>query len=331
MPRATHHGQRAELSRREFISQSSALAVGATVAGPLALRAYSEEGEPDRPASSRVVRVRSDNVVRTNRIDRRVLGDMLRQGLIAGMDTATASEAWAKLLKPDDVIGLKFNRSAATALGTTLPMAEVLIQSLVDAGFAPSQLVPLEVPEAIYQETGTTRPDLTWAAKETDFGSGQDNLAGVLDQVTAIVNVPFLKTHNIAGLTCCLKNLSHALVKHPARFHGNHCSPYIADIVALPAIRNKLRIHIVNSLRVVIDGGPEAASGSVAASGSLLISTDPVATDTVGLEEINRSRAEGRLGPITGGDGKLGYLPHAASIGLGRGDLHEVEMIRIKA
>ena len=61
-------------------------------------------------------------------------------------------------------------------------------------------------------------------------GGPRDRLAGVLDQVTAIVNVPFLKTHNLAGMTCCLKNLSHALVKHPAQFHTGGCKE-VADIV----------------------------------------------------------------------------------------------------
>ena len=276
------------------------------------------------------MRVRSDNVIHVHQVDRRVLAQMLNQGLTALTGASSGTQAWKELLKPDDIVGLKFNRSAADALGTTLPMADVLIRSLADAGFAPSQIVPIEVPDAVYGETGVGRADEDWAAQETAFGSGRDHLAGVLDQVTAIINVPFLKTHNIAGLTCCLKNLSHALVKHPARFHANHCSPYIADIVALPQIRDKLRLHIVDSLRMVFDGGPEARHGAVASAGVLIFGADPVAVDTVGLENINLKRFEEGLQPIRPHGGRLKYLPRAAELGLGCCELHDIALVKIQ-
>ena len=73
-----------------------------------------------------------------------------------------------------------------------------------------------------------------------------------------MINVPFIKTHNIAGMTCGLKNLSHALVKHPAHYHANGCSPFIGDIVAADPIRKKLKLTIVDAFRVVFQGGPAA-------------------------------------------------------------------------
>ncbi len=311
------------------MSQTSAAAVGAALGGAFIRQPSATGGPTTCPAPPQVVRIRSDQVLRANRVDRRVLREMIDVGVAAALGAADAAEAWTGLLKPDDVIALKFNRSAADALGTTLPMAAALIGSLVDAGFDPAQLVPVEVPPQVYEETGTSLPEPAWASQETDFGSGQDELAGLLDQVTAIINVPFLKTHNIAGLTCCLKNLSHALIKHPARYHGNGCCPYIADIVAVPQIRNKLRLHLVNGLKIVHDGGPEAAASGVALAAALLVGVDPVAIDTAGLETINHERTSSGLQPIRPPMGKLGYLGHAEKIGLGCAELHSIDLVRL--
>jgi hypothetical protein len=273
--------------------------------------------------------VRADGVVSGWKVHRRLLAEMLEKGLTVVTGKSSGAEAWRTILRPDDIVGLKFNRSGADGLGTTVAMAETLVNSLTAAGFEPSRLVPIEVPEVIHRERGTTRPDPGWAPQETAFGSGTDRLAAVLDQVTAVINVPFLKTHNIAGVTCCLKNLSHALIKHPVRFHASHCSPYIADIVALPPIRGKLRLHLVNAMRVVFDGGPEATEESIHDAGALYFATDPVAMDSVAVEEINRLRLARSLPAIDREGPLLDYLRAASARNLGRSAIHDIALQKL--
>ncbi len=284
---------------------------------------------PDQSSVSTVLRVRAEGVVIGRKVHRRLLAEMLEKGLTVVTGQSSSAEAWRTILRPDDIVGLKFNRSGANVLGTTVAMAETLVDSLTAAGFEPSRLVPIEVPEAIHRERGTTRPDSGWQPQETAFGSGTDRLAAVLDQVTAVINVPFLKTHNIAGVTCCLKNLSHALVKHPARYHASHCSPYIADIVALPQIRNKLRLHLVNALRVVFDGGPEATEEWTHDAGALYFATDPVAMDSVAVEEINHLRLERNLAAIDREGPQLDYLRAASARNLGRSTIHDIALQKL--
>ncbi|MFQ5489472.1 MAG: DUF362 domain-containing protein [Phycisphaerae bacterium] len=313
------------------MAKGSALALGAAVgAGASARRVAGQQGVA-QDASPRVVRVRSDQVLRDGVIDRRVLSQMLAKALTTVTGQQDSATAWHSLLRSDDVVGLKFNRSAAGELGTTPDMAGALLASLLEAGFSREQLVPIEVPPSFHPDTGTTAPVRTWSAQEVSFGSGQDRLAGWLDQITALINVPFLKTHNIAGITCCLKNLSHAVVKHPARFHDNHCSPFIADIVALPQVREKLRLHLVNGLRTVFQGGPDAQPGSIAQAGMLLAGTDPVAVDALGLENINQQRKATGLPVIQRHkEGLLGYLDRAATLGLGTADLHRTTIVQVR-
>ena len=65
----------------------------------------------------------------------------------------------------------------------------------------------------------------------------------ITKQVNKLINLPVLKDHQSAGVTMCLKNLSHGLVNNVSRSHSspslNACNSFIPAVVALPVIRNK--------------------------------------------------------------------------------------------
>ena len=326
----TSHECRA-LTRRCFLAGAGAAAAGLTGTGFFSrcLRQARAESPTDLGDTfSKVVEVRSDHVIKGRIIHPGLLRDMLRIGLGAVTGHRDEKQAWSSILSSDDVIGLKFNQSGAAALGVTPPMVETLMASLTEAGWDPAQIVPIEAPRGLQERLGTTSPRQDWLPDEVPFGEARDRLCGVLEQVTAIINVPFLKHHNIAGMTGCLKNLSHALVKHPARFHRNKCTPYIGDIVALPKIRSKLRLHVVNALRIVIDKGPDARAPYIIDRGALLLGLDPVAVDSLGLEILNRVRRNGGLGKIEDHQGPVLHLAAAAARGLGCHQLHQIQYVR---
>ena len=241
----------------------------------------------------------------------------------------TPVQAWHSLLQPSDVVGIKFNRSAQEALGTTPSMAATIIESLISAGFSADRLVCIEAPEEIRSAFGTARARSGYTEAVHDFGSGADQLSAVLDQITALIDVPFLKTHNITGITCALKNLSHGLVKHPARYHSNGCAPYIANIVMLDSIRLKLRLCVVDALRVVFDKGPSATAETIADEGIILASTDPVAVDAIGLALIDDVRTKHRLPRIAETPANLEYLANAHKKGLGIAVPHGIDVVTL--
>ncbi len=284
---------------------------------------------PGRP-QSRVVHVQSPHAVVGPEVHRTLLGEMLQKALMSLTEASTIGQAWRSVLKPDDVIGLKFNRSGQEVIATTNALADALITSLIEAGWSPNRIVCIEAPEGIEARRGTAPARRGYASQETDFGSGVDRFASVLSQVTALIDVPFLKTHNIAGMTCTLKNLSHGFVQHPARYHSNGCSPQIADIVAAAPIRSRLRLCLVDALRIVYDGGPAATAGTIADEGILLASFDPVATDTVGLAILNEIRQRFDLTPVSRAPDDLGYLADAHLRGLGVAVWHGIELVRVK-
>ena len=320
-------------TRRDFLrSAASATAVATGLLGsrlfadpPLAALTSATSKPFTRP---RVLRVTSEHLFSWRTVQPSVLMKAVNVGLCGVTGTADPRDAWHGLLKPDDVILLKFNQSAATKLGTSPALATELVRSLMFAGWSPSKIMLLEVPEKLSLAHPTLPPDLRWQGTQTNFGqSGSDVFLAALDQSTAIINVPFLKTHHLATMTCCLKNLSHGLIRHPARFHGTGCDPAIGEIVASEPIRARLRLNIVNSIRTVFDRGPDATEGQIHEVGSLLFGVDPVACDAVGFGILNAARSLRGIGPLLPGAQIPAHQVTAADKGVGVWDLDSIDVV----
>ncbi|MBU0717203.1 MAG: DUF362 domain-containing protein, partial [Planctomycetes bacterium] len=320
-----------DMSRRMFLECAAAAFAGGALLTPA--RAVPEQDRlvmPPGRERSRVVVARSSEVVDGSQVHRALLREMLTATLIELVPPArTETEAWKVLLRPEDVIGIKFNRSAQEVLNTSASVGGALIESIVRAGWPADRIVCIEGPECLAAEFGTQRQLPGYSAEVHGFGSGADQLAAVVNQVTVLIDVPFLKTHNIAGFTCTLKNLSHGLIRHPARYHDNGCSPYIADIVGGTPIGGKLRLCLVDALRIVYAGGPDATAETVEDAGVLMASVDPVAADVQGLALLNEIRRKRRLPPVAKGPESVGYLAAAHRRGLGVALPHGIEVVRV--
>lgn len=317
-------------TRRGFLGKLAAGAAAAGISGlPRALAGANSPARLVAPAGlSRVVRTVSEGIITAQVVHRTILRDTLAEGLRILTGHERVADAWNSLFEPKDVILLKFNQSAADRLGTSPALAEVLVESLTASGFAPERLMLLEVPDWEGATQRRTRgADMRWQGSAVKFGSsGEDVFLAALDQATAIINVPFVKTHSLATMTGCLKNLSHGLIRHPARFHAGGCDPAIAEINASPEIRRKLRLNIVNGLRVVFEGGSDADPKWIDAPGTLLLGTDPVACDSVGYGILNEVRSVRGLPPLLPKAALPRQLQSAERLGVGFADAERIKV-----
>lgn len=324
-------------SRREFIQATLRTAAGAAlipVSGlitPKNVSAFltAPDAKAMTPARllSRVVRIADQRMIPVRIVQRNLLKDYLVEGLLRLTGAKTIADAWHDILAPEDMILIKFNRSGRQQIGTCPAMAAELVDSLVRSGWAPEKIMLLEAGKYPPRPHKTKAPDYRWQGSVVDFGTcGKDSFLAALDQATAIINVPFLKTHHRATLTCCLKNLSHGLIRHPASFHANGCDPAIGEIVASPPIRDKLKLNIVNGLRTVFDGGPEAGVKEMDSVGTLLIGRDPVATDAIAYGILNEIRSLHQLGPLLPGSQAPRQLVTAARLGVGQFDVDAIDL-----
>ncbi|MFA5864180.1 MAG: DUF362 domain-containing protein [Phycisphaerae bacterium] len=246
---------------------------------------------------SLVIRVRSQRVMGYDGLNRRILRDMIAYGLNELIGVTSLSLALKELFTKKDIIGFKFNSSGAKLLGTNTPLAEELLRLMTRSGYDPSRILFIEVQPSDDTLPRVGKVKFGWG-KEMNFGSGKDSFACVLDQVTAMVNVGLLKTNPVAGMSGCLKNMAYGLIKHPARYHANHCTPYIADIYQMPIIRKKVRFNLLNALRVLVQNESSGAAGVVMEDNSLIFGHDVVAVDATGFEILDGLRKKKGFKPL---------------------------------
>jgi hypothetical protein len=308
-------------SRRQFLTGAVAGAVGLW-AGPAWAATFS------KTRRSRVALLENPRIMSDVGVHKRPLIQSLDEGLCIALNKSSPAAAWQSILRKDDKILLKFSRADADRLFTSETMAEVVIGSMLSAGFEPGQITLLEAALRTKWASDLAKQEFGWTQKVYDFGSGKEQLLRAAEDATAIINVPFLKAHRIAGMTGCLKNLSHGLIRRPALYHADQCCPYIPDIVAMPEIHGKLRLNIMNALRIVYDTRPDTAHDPVDVASALVVGTDPVAVDTIGQTVLDAMRREKGLTPVTPEPGMVLQHRLAAQKGLGINNVEYIELVR---
>ncbi len=326
-------------TRREFLRRSAATAAavaGLPLAGQLALAAPGDGLLPAPPpeanpaAGSRLLSVVNPVVVRGHTISLKFLTRMFATGLTRFAGADTEKHAWQSIIKPDEKVLIKFNRSGADGLASTEAMLEVLLGSLDKAGFSRENLMLLDVSVSLQREAKTANPLLGFEDEPVEVLGRREHLHQAVAWADAIINVPFVKDHHLAGVTCAMKNLSHGLIKRPAQWHDDNCRQAIPHLYAIPAIRDKVRLHIANALRIVVDGGPAARVENVVPNNRLLFGTDPVAMDAFAARLINTERGVRGLKDLAEADRPPRYLTVARQMDLGQPDLDRVTITEME-
>jgi hypothetical protein len=259
------------LSRRNFMK-----GVGGALLGMAAGLPKPAFGKVAQAGSSRVVLIRNDEVVGgLNDYDADLIQAMLDDALVALFGLETPSACWAHMIHPDDVVGIKTN------VWRYLP----------------------------------TPPELERAIRRGVLGAGvpEENIAmsdrGVLrDEVfrrsTALINTRPMRTHAWSGVGSLLKN--YITFDRPQDYHDDACAS-LAKLWDLPITKGKTRLNVLVMLNPQFHNiGPHHFDPVYTwPYGGLIVSTDPVAADAVGLRIIQQKRrlvfGEERLSPAGSG------------------------------
>lgn len=236
-------------------------------------------------------------LVRDAGISRSMLRVMLASGISSLARTATIDDALRKLFKPTDVILFKFDYSADRVLETNSAIAEELLRLFIAADFKPEQMIFVGVTLNDVSLPKLAPPPFGWT-QTVNFRSGQDEFAAVLAKATAIVNVPTLRADPILAIAGTMKNLTYGFARHPARFLKNHCTPYICDMYQLSMIQPKVRLNIVNGIRILIDPDNFDDPDATISHETLVFAFDPIAADAYALEILERLRGSAGLPPL---------------------------------
>lgn len=170
--------------------------------------------------------------------------------------------------------------------------------------------------------------DLLFGKDRTEEISAESHLTRlVTQQITKLINVSVLTDHHEVGLSGSLLNLALGSVDNVRRFANDAeaCESAVPEICALPAIREKAVLHIIDGLLGQYTLGPNIHPQSTWHNGTIYLSTDPVALDTIALEEIESQRRRTGLSSVTN---RARYISFAGEAGLGVADRSQIIVTR---
>jgi uncharacterized protein (DUF362 family) len=325
-----------KVSRREFLRR--AVVAGAAFAGATARSGLGPALAASDEAKSRIVRVTDDSAIfRNGSFPDGIVRKMVADGICKLAGSATSALAWKSFFSPDDVVGIKINCLFGKGASTHFDVVDAIVEGLLSAGLPARNIIIWDrsmgdLTRAGYGvKIGGPEPrclasDQEWG-DEIANGSFKGRLTTILTRdITALINVPILKSHGTMGITCALKN-HFGSISNPGQYHDDSRNAAIADINSLPAIKDKTRLVIVDALRPLADGGPGLSKpDTLWDCGSVLMSTDPVAADYVGWRIIEKRRKELRLKPLPQ---PSRWLANATARGLGNCDPGRIELVNV--
>jgi uncharacterized protein (DUF362 family) len=344
------------LPRRDFIKKSLSLVAGlGALVLPSALRASSERTEP---ASARSATLQGRAVDRGNSralvlITRRAkassdVATSYRLMLDAAVKRLTGAQkvedAWASLFGPNDVVALKVNAITGKLLSTSPILASAIADGLISAGVRPANIIvwdrtTWELEKAGFSINfsgdaplcfGTDAPSAGYESNPTEIGSiGSCFSRIVTEKATALINVPLLREHAIAGASMALKN-NYGAIHNPNKYHADGCSPFVADVNSHSSIKGKTRLNICDAMKVQFHSGPGYKPEWISEFGGIIVSTDPVALDTVGTEEIEKMRKSAGRSTLRDAGRYPAYLAAASQRGLGISERSRIDVINIE-
>ena len=329
-------------SRREFLRTALTGAAILRTGGGTRLLSAAEPSAA--PAKSRVVVARDAQLRGTgSTVDSRRMLSLLDGAMQALFDRDHPIEAWRKLVRPGELVGLKVNTLGGRGISSNLELVEAICERLQEAGINAGNIVVWdrdsdEMEHAGFHVTmggnrvqcfGTDRVD--YEQELVMHGSVGSRLSKILTQRSdVLINVPVLKDHDGAGVTLALKNM-YGVIHNPNKYHPDGCNPYIADLNMLAEIRTRMRLTICDATTAMYEGGPAFKPEHSWKENALIVSQDPVALDYTGWQMIERKRAALGLKTLEAEERAPHYIATAADAEhrLGTNDPKRISTVEI--
>ncbi|MDR1557654.1 MAG: hypothetical protein LBS88_11615 [Tannerellaceae bacterium] len=248
------------ITRRELLKRTAALAVGSSLLLNRPVTAWANEKE----ATSKVVLIRNQKLFANGSSpDLAICEQMLDEAVRTLTGKEDTAAAWASIIKPNDVVGIKTN--AWNSLPTPPELNDIL--------------------KARVQNAGVKEEDVS-----VDDRGVKTN--PVFQRSTALINIRPMRTHAWSGVGSLIKNYIMFAAK-PSDYHDDSCAP-LATLYELPAVKGKSRLHV---LVLFTPQFHHLAASTFSEEftwkySGLAVGFDPVAVDSVGLRIIEAKRRE---------------------------------------
>ena len=261
--------------------------------------------------------------------------------LLTGADNPKA--AWKSLFHEDERVGIKINGLGSDILVGNYQICWVIVDALKSIGVKENNIIIWDQYQNFFLSSGfkinrsfkgvrtfstdggggKEALDSGSSHREYDSGYGAVKISKILtSEVDSLINLGLLKDHGLAGVSIALKNISHGVVSHPDNFHDNSCDPFIAAINSIPIVKDRIKLHICNGIVGLYEGGPMPQKRHTWNSNRIILSKDPVALDTIGMNIIEEKRIEKELRSLFNRPNPPKHIETAAKYGLGVSNLN---------
>jgi uncharacterized protein (DUF362 family) len=331
-------------SRREFLKEAAtgAVLLGSSAAAEKLAFAAVQAGK------SKVVIARDASLhgAGTQPDEQKVL-NLLDKAMAAYTGREKPVEAWKKIVPANilagKTIGLKVNGLGGRGISTHAALTMAVAERLQQAGVKPGSILVWDrnardlVACGMTVSTDANRvrcygSDVAgYEEEEIACGAARLRLSKILARECAmVINLPILKDHEIAGVTFSMKNM-YGVVDKPFLLHGGNCNPGVADLNAVPTVREKVWLTIGDAISSVYDGGPEFHPERLWYPNALVVGEDRVALDRTAWQMIERKRAEAGVQSLEAVGRRPDYIATAADAAhrLGTNDPARIRLMEV--
>jgi hypothetical protein len=248
------------ITRRELLKRTAAMAVGSGLLLNLPVTAWAEE----KKAISRVVLIRNQQLYAGGSApDSAICEQMLDEAVRTLTGKNTAADAWASIIDPMDIVGIKTN--VWNGLPTPPELNEILKARVLSVGVG---------------EESVSVDDRGVKTNPVFHGS------------TALINIRPMRTHAWSGVGSLLKNYI-MFADKPSDYHEDSCA-ILATLQDLPLVKGKTRLHVLVMFTPQFHHlAPSTFSEEYSWKyNGLLVGFDPVAVDSTGLRIIEAKRRD---------------------------------------
>ena len=328
------------LNRRDLLKLGGA----AAAAGALGLQSGAASGAASAPAASapvagpgHVVKVHMKGMRGGLFPDPAASRKMVDKAVSALTGESDPGRAWLKFVAPSDRVLIKVNCLGTRMLSTMKEVTFAVADAIREAGVPDANILVLDMFASNmmggrYDQQPAANKMRVLAHKEGSYdkawieaGPAKARFSDLLLWSTAVINVPPIKDHDLAGVTCTLKNMTFGTVEKP---HLNHpvVNETCAHLFAHEIIRSRVRLNIIDGSRVLYDGGPKFAGSAHVLHECIYATCDPVAMDAVAFEMIETLRAENGMRTLADVGRPAKFLQMAADLGLGIADRKKIHL-----
>jgi hypothetical protein len=361
-------------ARREFLRSALAPVLASSLVQPL-VRAAVKGGMPG-PWIGRVIAVEHAHVIEKGLYQADAVKQMMTRGMTSLTGAPAWADAWRTLFEKGDVVGIKVSPVGGPSLCSDAIVLRQVLDGLAQAGVSGRDVIVFNRYKAEFLTAGIDKwiPDgVRWTTASEAYDDVQLDMGGydrdqfmemalikpgedandshfrrsyvakvVTRDINKFINLPVLKHHGSAGVTICLKNMSHGMVNNVNRSHmsstRNACGVFIPSVVNLPVMRQKATLHICDGVKASFHGGPSAKPQYVWEHKTMYFATDPVALDKTGWKAIEARRRKAGMPPIAEAKPdkvaiflhpQIEHIEFAGTLGLGEFDDRKIDVRRV--